>query len=198
MALRPPTICTFLLCFFLVALAWGGEARAQGGQGGVGVYLDYDPPGSGNIVVFSVTYKSPADKAKVKRGDQLIKVDGNEVTGKPMNQVAAMIVGPPGTTVNMTFLRGGVPREVPLVRKVLKAKTPVSLPPPSQAGTGDQVSGGTDPYMLSDLEKHLVKQKIKKLTTEQQRQKMLQLLTSLKEKKITAHQLLETMKAEFP
>lgn len=180
------------MSWFYLGTAWGQT------QGGVGMHLDYDPPGSGNVVVYSVSYKSPADKAQIKRGDLLLKVEGQEVTGKPLQQVAAMIAGPVGSTVNLTFLREGVPREVPVVRAELKAKAPVSLPPPSQTISGSAAAASSDPYSFNDLEKHLVKAKIHALSTPEQRDKMLQLLTALKEKKITTSQFMETMKKEFP
>jgi membrane-associated protease RseP (regulator of RpoE activity) len=191
---RRGAIWLFLL--ILLPLGW---ARAGWAQGGVGLYLDYDPPGSGNVVVYSVAYKSPADKAQVKRGDQLLKVDGKEVTGKPMQEVAAMIAGPVGSTVNLSFLRGGAPLDVSLVRAELKAKAPVSLPPPSQGGSGPvEVGAASDAYTFNDLEKHLVKQKILALQTPEQRDRMLQLLTALKEKKMTKPQFMEAIKKEFP
>jgi carboxyl-terminal processing protease len=194
MEMKPCTKRLFFWAFLLVF--WGGPSWAQA-QGGVGMHLDYDPPGSGNIVVFSVSYKSPADKAKLKRGDQLIKVDGQEVTGKPLQEVAAMIGGPVGSTVTMSLIREGMPLDVPLVREELKAKAPVALPPPSQGGPVD-AGPVADPYILNDLEKHLVKQKINGLQTPQQRERMLQLLTAVKEKKMTTSQFMETMKKEFP
>lgn len=190
-----------LWVLWVAAWLWGGSGGVLAqDQGGVGIYLDYDPPGSGNIVVYSVSYKSPADKARVKRGDQLIKVDGRDISGKGLNEVAGLIGGPAGTPVTLTFLRDGAPREVALTREVLRPHGTVSLPPPSQTPTGNQMAtgGGGDPYTFTELEKQIVKQRIQKLTTDQQRQRMLQLLTTLKEKKITTHQFLETIKAEFP
>jgi membrane-associated protease RseP (regulator of RpoE activity) len=189
-------ICTKSL-WFLALIAWlgMGQALAQG-QGGVGIYLDYDPPGSGNLVVFSVSYKSPADKAQVKRGDQLVKVNGQEVAGKSLEEVAGMIVGPVGSSVALSFLREGTPVEVSLVRVELKSKAPLALPPPSQGGPS--AVGPGDPYTFNDLEKHLVKQKILALKTPEERDKMLQLLTALKERKITTTQFMERMKKEFP
>lgn len=182
---KSPLFWLFLSCL------WVGQALAQ--QGGVGIYLDYDPPGSQNLVVFSVSYKSPADKAEVKRGDQLLKVNGQEVSGKSLQEVAAMIGGPVGSSVSLTLIREGQAMEVAMERAPLKAKAALALPPPSQGGPGE-----ADPYTFNDLERHLVKQKILGLKTDEERQRMLLLLTSLKEKKITAAQFMEAMKKEFP
>jgi len=164
-------------------------AWAQESTGGVGIYLDFDPPGSQNLVVFSVTYKSPADKAKVKRGDQLIKVDGKEVQGKNLAEVASWIRGPVGTTVNLTLQRDGGTLEIPLVRQVMGSKVKAVLPPPSQID---------DSRFLSTSEKTLLKQKILALQTQEQKERMLELLTAFKEKKISKSSFLKAIQREFP
>ena len=180
--------------FFCLLISWLclGQARAEA-QGGVGIYLDFDPPGSQNLVVFSVSYKSPADNAKIVRGDRLLKVNGQEITGKPLPEVAAMIGGPVGSTVNLTMMREGQSMELALVRAPLRAKGPLALPPPSMGGPGE-----ADPYTFTDLERQLVKMKIVELKTDEERDRMLALLTSLKDKKITAAQFLDAMKKQFP
>ncbi|MDX1386613.1 MAG: PDZ domain-containing protein [bacterium] len=176
---------------FILSLLFGlpVQTGAQEASGGVGLYLDFDPPGSGNLVVFNVLYRSPADKAKVKKGDQLLKVDGQEVQGKSLEDVAKMIRGPVGSTVTITFSRAGVPREVPLVRKAIKAKANVVLPPPSEAVAS--------PF-LTNKEKALVKAKILSLKTEAQKKRMMELLVALKNKQISKPKFMRAIKNEFP
>lgn len=176
---------------FIFLFLWGlpVQIQAQQADGGVGLYLDFDPPGSQNLVVFTVLYRSPADKAKVKQGDQLLKVDGQEVKGKSLQEVAQMIRGPVGSTVTLTLARAGVPREVPLVRKGIKAKASAVLPPPSQAVAS--------PF-LSNQEKALVKAKILSLKTEAQKKRMMELLVALKNKQISKPKFMQAIKTEFP
>jgi C-terminal processing protease CtpA/Prc len=184
--LTPLRLLGFISLFF-----WGlpVQIQAQQAAGGVGLYLDFDPPGSQNLVVYTVLYRSPADKAKVKPGDQVLKVDGREVKGKSLEEVAQMIRGPVGSSVTLTLVRAGVPREVSLVRKALKAKAQAVLPPPSQAVAS--------PFLTNE-EKALVKAKILSLKTEAQKKRMMELLVALKNKQISKPKFMQTIKREFP
>lgn len=185
---RNISILLILLVFLSIPLL-ESEIGAQVSYGGVGVMIDYDPPGSGNVVIYSVTYKSPADRAKVKRGSRLLKVDGHEVTGKPLQEIAGLIRGPAGSSVTLSMLdTSGTVRDFALTRKSLQDAPPIALPPPSQIGKGT---------FLTKSEKTLVKQKILGLKTDAQRQRMLTLLTQLKEKKITKRNFLKVIKTEF-
>ncbi len=162
---------------------------AQDDAGGVGIYLDFDPPGSQNLVVYSVTYKSPADKAKVKRGDQLIKVDAQQVQGKSLAEVASLIRGPAGSPVVLTVMRGGASIDIPLVRQVMSTKVKAVLPPPSQIDNS---------RFLNTEEKSMLKQKIMALKTPEQKQRMLELLTAFKDKSLSKPNFLKAIRAEFP
>lgn len=48
---------------------------------------------------------SPADQAGVKAGDIIMRVDGNDVTSMPLNDIVTMIRGPEGTDVVLSLLR---------------------------------------------------------------------------------------------
>ena len=48
---------------------------------------------------------SPADQAGIKAGDIIIRVDSQDVTTLPLNQVVNLIRGPQGTQVTLTVLR---------------------------------------------------------------------------------------------
>lgn len=65
---------------------------------------------------------SPADQAGVKAGDIIIKVDGQDVTTLPLNEIVAMIRGPEGTDVTLSLLRPDENRslEVTITRGEIK------------------------------------------------------------------------------
>ena len=48
---------------------------------------------------------SPADQAGVKAGDIIMKVDGEDVTSMPLNDIVELIRGPEGTVVVLSLLR---------------------------------------------------------------------------------------------
>lgn len=180
-----------ILVVLLGSLSWGvPRGWTSAGEGSVGILIDYDPPGSGTIVVYSVRYKSPADKAKVRRGERLLKVDGKEVTGMALADIAGLIRGPVGTTVTLSLSsRQGTLKEVALPRVQLPEGPVVSVPPPSQMGTG---------LYLTNKEKALVKQKILGLDTDAKRARMWNLLKALKEGKLSKPKFMRALKTEFP
>ncbi len=55
---------------------------------------------------------SPADEAGVKAGDIILKVDGEDVTSLPLNDIVAKIRGPEGTEVTLSLLRPDENRSV--------------------------------------------------------------------------------------
>lgn len=61
---------------------------------------------------------SPAQRAGLKPGDVFLKVDGEEVTDLPLDEVVGKIIGPAGSTVRLTILRpeSGQNIEVTIVR----------------------------------------------------------------------------------
>ena len=60
---------------------------------------------SGKIVIISVVEGTPAQKAGIKAGDIILKVNGNDVSGKTVSDVASLIRGEINTTVKIELLR---------------------------------------------------------------------------------------------
>ena len=73
---------------------------------GIGIYMIADKD-SGRVVVYYPIPESPAEKAGVKAGDQIISVDGTEYTADDFNTIADYIKGEEGTTVNLEVERNG-------------------------------------------------------------------------------------------
>ncbi len=72
----------------------------------------------GHVVIVAPIDGSPAQKAGLRPGDIILKVDGIDITGLPLNQVVQRILGPAGTKVTLTILNpttGGT-HDVTLVR----------------------------------------------------------------------------------
>ncbi|HEX5034605.1 MAG TPA: PDZ domain-containing protein, partial [bacterium] len=148
-----------------------GSAEATEPFGGVGVALDQDPQNPGGIVVTTVTYKSPADKAKIRRGDRLLKIDGADVAGQNLQQLADKIRGPVGSTVTLTITGGGGLRDVPLIRAQIAGGPVVAMPPPGgttgpSGGATTAPGGGGSAVQFTPAEKELIKQKIMGLKTD--------------------------------
>jgi carboxyl-terminal processing protease len=73
----------------------------QGQFEGVGAYVEMK---DGHVVVVAPIDGSPAQKAGLRPGDIILKVNGNDVAGLPLDQVVAQVLGPIGTSVTLTIL----------------------------------------------------------------------------------------------
>jgi carboxyl-terminal processing protease len=72
-------------------------------------------------LVMDVQPDGPADRAGVKRGDVIARVDGEDVAGMPLDKVASIIRGAAGTQVVLALRRPstGAMLEVKLVRRTM-------------------------------------------------------------------------------
>lgn len=73
---------------------------------GIGIYMVADEE-SGRVVVYYPIPETPAEKAGIKPGDKIIKVDGNEYTSKDLSDISKYIKGEAGTKVNLVIERDG-------------------------------------------------------------------------------------------
>jgi len=76
----------------------------------------------GHIVVVAPVKGAPAEKAGVKAGDIIFKVDGEAVASLSLTEVVSKIRGKPGTIVVLTLIRGGDDEqiEVAIQRQAIK------------------------------------------------------------------------------
>ncbi len=72
---------------------------------GIGAWVD---PDGEYLTIVSPMPDSPAEKAGLQPGDQVIKVDGEDMTGIDGNLVIRSVLGPAGTDVTLTIRREGV------------------------------------------------------------------------------------------
>jgi carboxyl-terminal processing protease len=59
---------------------------------------------NGQLVIVAPIDGSPAQKAGLKPGDIILKVDDQDISGLPLNQAVDRILGPAGTRVKLTIL----------------------------------------------------------------------------------------------
>ena len=103
-----------------------------GKYGGIGSLVR----NSGDYVVISEVYKGfPADKAGIKPGDLLKKVDGVSLKGLPTDKVSERLKGNPGTEIKVTIDRNGKETEYPLKREK------IIMPPVPYFGMLDSKTG---------------------------------------------------------
>ena len=81
---------------------------------GVGMYVGSP---EGKVIVMYPFLNSPAYRAGLKPGDQIIAVDDNNTEHATVNQVSGMLKGPKGTPVTITVRRFGQPRADALLHR---------------------------------------------------------------------------------
>ncbi|NCP15937.1 PDZ domain-containing protein, partial [bacterium] len=91
------------------------ETSISGEYEGIGAYVDTTKD---YLTVVSPIAGSPAEKADLKPGDQIIAIDGQDMTGVNPELARQKVLGPAGSTVHLTILREGVdqPLEFDIVR----------------------------------------------------------------------------------
>ncbi len=96
------------------------DALTTGKYGGIGITISkFDT----SIVVVKVLKNYPADKAGIRVGDVIIKIDSITVKDKPLDEVRTYMVGKPGTPIKIWVAREGVKN--PLIFEMNRAEVEV-------------------------------------------------------------------------
>jgi len=74
----------------------------------------------GKLFINEVSEGHPSYKADIKPGDQIVKINGIEATGKERSEISQLLRGPKGTPVSLTLLRDGVVINKSIVREEIK------------------------------------------------------------------------------
>ncbi|MDD2745708.1 MAG: S41 family peptidase [Candidatus Gracilibacteria bacterium] len=105
--------------FFPPAEATEFNGEINGEFEGIGAILDMSQPGE--LMITGVLPGSPAEKAGVFGGDQILKVDSYVVfTGSTVETVVPRIKGPAGTFVTLQVLRKGEKLDIKITRAKIK------------------------------------------------------------------------------
>jgi carboxyl-terminal processing protease len=71
---------------------------------GIGVVVTIDPADR-SVTIVTVYPETPAERAGLQPGDKFIRVNGQDVVGRPLEEVTSTIKGPVGTMVDLTIYR---------------------------------------------------------------------------------------------
>lgn len=103
-----------------------------GKYGGIGSLVR----GGGEYVVFNEVYKNfPADRAGIKAGDKLTKLDGVSLKGMSTDKVSDKLKGNPGTDITVTVERNGKETDYTMKREK------IVIPPVPYFGMIDSKTG---------------------------------------------------------
>ena len=85
---------------------------------GVNIYSN-----AGKTEIFNVMPGTPADFAQIKQGDIITHVDGKDIAGMNISDVASLVRGPENSMVELTILRDGKKLTKIIKRKEIKIKS---------------------------------------------------------------------------
>jgi len=90
--------------------------------GGLGIEATME---NGFIKVVSPIDDTPAQKAGIKTGDLIIKIDNKPIKSMSLTDVVKMMHGEPGSKIVLTIVREGeeVPLKLTLIRDIIKVKS---------------------------------------------------------------------------
>lgn len=94
-------------------------ADATGKYVGIGVYISNNTK-TNQIVVLAPMEGSPAEKAGIKSGDVISKVDGIEYKGEELSEASSKMKGEEGTKVKIEIIRDEQKIELEVERKTIK------------------------------------------------------------------------------
>lgn len=122
------------------------QADMAGRFGGLGIQISEQ---DGLPKVISPIDGTPAARAGIEPGDQILLIDHASARGMPLSKVVAVLRGDPGSNVTLTLLRGKQePLEVTLTREIIKVQSVKSKLEPDDVGYirisqfGEDTSGG--------------------------------------------------------
>jgi carboxyl-terminal processing protease len=94
----------------------------RGEFGGLGMEVGME---DGFVKVIAPIDDTPAQKAGVKAGDYIIRLDGKPLKGLSLNEAVEMMRGKPGSTVKLTIMREGAekPLNITVRRAVIRVKS---------------------------------------------------------------------------
>lgn len=96
--------------------------KIKGSFGGVGIVVESK---DNMVVVLAVIKGTPAEKANIKSGDVIAKIDDKDTTGMSLDEAANLIRGQEGTKVKLTLVRKSMKnvQEYVLQRKIIEVPT---------------------------------------------------------------------------
>jgi carboxyl-terminal processing protease len=81
------------------------QSDTEGKFGGIGVEVDFKDD---RITVLAPMEGSPAERAGIKPGDEIVAIDGKPVRGERLERIIPLMRGPEGSRVRLTLRRAGV------------------------------------------------------------------------------------------
>jgi carboxyl-terminal processing protease len=109
------------------------QTETSGEFGGLGIEIAIKDE---RLTVISPIEGTPADKAGIKAGDWIIKIEKEKTNGMSINEAVKRLRGKPKTKITITIQRAGLPEsfDVMIVREIIKIESIRSYMLPERIG----------------------------------------------------------------
>ena len=108
--------------FFPPSEAKKFQEDIQGSFGGVGIEIDIR---KGQLLIVAPLKNTPAERAGLRAGDKILKVDGTSTAGFNLDEAVKLIRGEVGTKVTLTIMRDSwsEPKDIAITREIIQIPT---------------------------------------------------------------------------
>ena len=98
------------------------QTETKGEFGGLGIEISME---AGVVKVISPISDTPADRAGIKSGDFIVKIENEQVQGKSLREAVNLMRGPVGTSIKLTIRRKGKKKalEFNVKREIIEVKS---------------------------------------------------------------------------
>ena len=98
------------------------ETETRGKFGGLGIEVGME---FGVVKIITPMDNSPAERAGVKAGDYIVKINGIQVQGKTLSEAVELMRGPVGSKLEVTIRRKGVKKALvfEITREIIEVKS---------------------------------------------------------------------------
>ncbi len=155
---------------------------------GIGVILEYLPEKKVTRVR-AVFQGTPAAKANIRPGDEIVSIDGISADRLGFQEIGKKVLGAPGTAISLVLRtpRSSSTREVKLIRMNQQNVSPLIV------GS----SGSSREPLLNESEKNELKQVVRRLKTADQQKQLEELMIHFRDGKISKEEFLKKMRDRF-
>ncbi|MFL2890217.1 MAG: S41 family peptidase [Pelagibacteraceae bacterium] len=98
------------------------QTETKGEFGGLGIEISME---AGVVKVIAPIADTPADKAGIKAGDYIVRIENKQVQGKTLSEAVKLMRGPVGTSIKLTVRRKGKRKaiEFEIKREIIEVKS---------------------------------------------------------------------------
>jgi carboxyl-terminal processing protease len=98
------------------------QTESKGEFGGLGIEIGME---AGVVKVISPISDTPAEKAGIKAGDYIVRINNEQVQGKTLMEAVKLMRGPVGSSIELTIRRKGIKKSLTFTiqRQIIEVKS---------------------------------------------------------------------------